>query len=342
MKILTALMVAALVSAFALPAMANSYSTTFSNPSAEASNWIQGGTNGVNWNNCLFSTDFAYGSQNGLVNYNDSICVLTGTWGQNQSAQVKIQVNSSPSVEFQESEVHLNTSISNGEITGYEINCSLVAGQSYLQIVRWNGRLGSFTELNGTETTCANGDVLGATRSGSTITAYKNGKAMTTANDTTYMGGAPGIGFYIQTILGGTALEANSEFGASSFTATDGTSTQTTTPPAGAAPSVSISWRTPGSGETILLKSQVTSLSQCPSVTNWKTLATSTGSSYSDTAVAVGSDYCYAAIFYQNGGYSAISPVGEIEVTSSGGKGTTGAAPQEVSPVSSLSVSAVN
>lgn len=333
MKIFTAFFLAAL----ALPAMANSYSTNFQNPSSEAANWIQGGTTGQSWNNCLFSPGFAYGAQKGLVNYDDSLCVLTGTWGQNQSAQIKIQINNSPTVQFQEAEVHLNTTISSGRITGYEINCSIVAGQHYLQIVRWNGGFGEFTELNGNGIGCANGDVLGATRSGSQITAYKNGVAVFSVNDSTYLGGSPGMGFYIQTIQTGTAAQANQEFGASAFSASDGTSTSFTS-----SPTVSLSWKTPGTGQTILLKSQVSSLSQCASVANWTSLSTVSGSSYTDTAVTVGGYYCYAAIFYQDGGYSAISNIGEIAVTASGGKGTTGAAPMQVSPVSNFTVSAVN
>ena len=162
--------------------------------------------------------------QPGTANYDDSACALTGTWGPNQSAQITIKINGSATAQFEEAEVHLNTTITANSITGYEINCSVIAGNPYVQIVRWNGALGNFTFLDGREYGCANGDVLMATRSGNTITAYKNGQSLFSVTDSTYTGGAPGMGFYIQNIQSGTAAQANAEFGASAFSATDGQS----------------------------------------------------------------------------------------------------------------------
>lgn len=216
-----------LVAASTLPALANSYSTSFplaQNPISESGAWLNGKSNGTNWNNCATATGFAYGTQSGTGNYDDSICGLTGTWGPNQSAQITIKINGANTAQFEEAEVHLNTTISANSITGYEINCSVVPGDPYLQIVRWNGALGSFTLLDSRAIGCVNGDVLSAARSGNTITAYKNGQAQFSVTDSTYNGGAPGMGFYIQTILSGTAAQANGEFGAAAFSANDGQS----------------------------------------------------------------------------------------------------------------------
>jgi hypothetical protein len=222
-------------------ALCNSYSTTFpltENPISEAGNWTNGGTVGLNWNNCRTTTNFAFGTQPGTSNYDDSTCTLNGTWGPNQTAQMTIHVLSTTNSDWAEAEIRLNTTVTAKSITGYEINCSVKpsgsGGGPYVQIVRWNGSLGSFTELNGTSSTgCANGDILKATISGGVITAYKNGAAVLTANDSTYTSGKPGMGFYIQNVDTTTAA-ADSAFGASAFSATDGlTTTGSSATPAG-------------------------------------------------------------------------------------------------------------
>jgi hypothetical protein len=221
-------------------ARCNTYSTSFpltENPISENGTWINGGVVGLSWNNCQTANGYAFGTQTGLIDYNDSICTVNGSWGPDQTAQLTIRVTSTSNAEFEEAEVHLRTTISLLSITGYEINCSVQpAGSSagpYMQIVRWNGLLGNFTELNGTSSVgCADGDVLKASISGSTIAVYKNGTQVLTSNDSTYTSGQPGMGFYIQNLLG-SASGANSEFGASYFTATDGlANTPATTPEA--------------------------------------------------------------------------------------------------------------
>ena len=52
---------------------------------------------------------------------------------------------SSASSVFEEVELRLRTTITPHSITGYEVNCSVSTNSSnnYLQIVRWNGALGS-------------------------------------------------------------------------------------------------------------------------------------------------------------------------------------------------------
>jgi hypothetical protein len=213
-----------------VPLWANSYATSFSsppapeNPISESSHWLNGGTNGTNWNNCQTTAGFVHGTQTGTgPNYADSVCVLTGTWTQNQSAEAVLKVPTNCTYGgsvYCELEVHLNTTITSGSITGYEFNISVASGNLYAQIVRWNGILGSFTELNGTTAVPlgVTGTILKATNVGGNLTLYVNGTAVTTATDSTYTGGSPGLGMYLQ---GTTGLSGN--YGFSSFAAVDST-----------------------------------------------------------------------------------------------------------------------
>jgi hypothetical protein len=153
----------------------------------------------------------------------DSTCIVSDSWGANQSAQATVKIVSSDSTGSEEVEIRLRTTITAHSNRGYEINCSVKSGKPYLQIVRWNGVLGNFTLLDARSVGCANGDVLKASISGSTITAYKNGTQIMQLNDSTFSGGAPGMGFYIRNFSSPT----NANFGFSNFTATDGSSTQT-------------------------------------------------------------------------------------------------------------------
>jgi hypothetical protein len=203
------------------------YTTNFpltENPISESGHWINGGTTGLDWTNVRTTPGMAFGTMPGNATgnsvYADSTAVLSGTWGPTQTVQATVSVISTPSSSVSaEVELRLRTTITAHSITGYEVNCSVRTGNGYLQIVRWNGPLGNFTYLpGGPAVQCVNGDVLKATISGSAITVYLNGVQMAQATDSTYTSGSPGIGFYLQ---GGTSA-LNSNFGFSSFTATDG------------------------------------------------------------------------------------------------------------------------
>jgi hypothetical protein len=201
----------------------NSYTTNFpltENPISEGGKWINGKVSGLDWANVRTTPGFAFGTETDTVDYDDSTAILAGTWGANQMAQAQIHVVSQSSNIFEEVEIRLRTSISAHSITGYEINCSVVPSNPYNQIVRWNGPLGSFTQLTGSSTGCADGDVLEATIVGSTITAYKNGVQLSQYTDSTFSSGSPGMGFYIQ---GGSASQ-ESNYGFSNFTASDSVS----------------------------------------------------------------------------------------------------------------------
>ena len=205
------------------------YTTNFpltENPISEGGRWINGAAAGLDWADIRTTPGLAFGTQPGnsvgTAVYSDSTAILSGTWGPTQTAQATISVlnASGSSNQYEEVEVRLRTSITAHSITGYEINCSVSTNPAnfYLQIVRWNGSLGSFTQLNGLNQHCVNGDVLKATISGSTITAYLNGVQVLQAIDGTFTGGSPGIGLFVQGVTG-----VNGNFGLSSFTATDGT-----------------------------------------------------------------------------------------------------------------------
>jgi chitodextrinase len=282
------------------------YTTTFpltENPISEGGNWINGSTNGVHWSNVRTTSEFAFGTEPGTIDYDDSTAVLSGAWGQNQAAQGTIKIVSADATQFEEVELRLNTTVTQDSITGYEINCSVKPGNSYMQLVRWNGPLGNFTGLSGADVACANGDVIKATNIGGTITAYLNGVAQFSWTDTTYKGGSPGIGFYIQN---GSA-STNADFGFSSFMASDSLTTDDTLP------------STPANLTATAISSSQINLSWTASTDNvgvagysvyrnGQETATTTSTNFSDTTAAPGTQYTYVvAAFDAAGNMSAHS-----------------------------------
>lgn len=201
---------------------ATMYQTNFpstENPLLESGNWVNGQVMGVDWANCRSTPGFGFGTQALVKKYDDSTCVVAGSWGPDQTVQATVSVKASDSAQFEEVELRLRTTITAHSITGYEINCPVKSGNPYLQIVKWNGPLGSWQQLDGRGVGCGNGTVLKATISGSTITVYRNGSQVMQLNDGTFKSGSPGIGFFLQN--GTTAQEAN--YGFSAFSADDGT-----------------------------------------------------------------------------------------------------------------------
>jgi hypothetical protein len=204
-----------------------SYTTKFpatENPISENGIWVNGAVTGVEWYNMRTTPNLAYGTMpgngTGSAQYADATAVLGGTWGANQDASATIAVTSASSTSgvYEELEIRLRTTITANSITGYEINTSIATGQnSYIEIVRWNGALGSFTilgEWDGVGSS-VNGDVMRATAVGSLISVYRNGTLIGTATDTTYPTGSPGIGAFLQ---GATGVNAN--YGLSAFSVT--------------------------------------------------------------------------------------------------------------------------
>ena len=208
-----------------LPAlcMARTYKTTFSlteNPISEGGNWINGQTDGIDWNDCRTTSGYICG--NGSVGaYKDPTALLTGGWGPDQAVEATVRtVNQNSSIN-EEVEFRLRSTISPNVNSGYEINFRcLKTSAAYTEIVRWNGPLGDFTHLHrntGTSPVFADGDVVKATIIGNVITVYINGVQVNQATDTTFTSGSPGIGFYLQ--RGDTGIY--NDYGFTCFTATD-------------------------------------------------------------------------------------------------------------------------
>ncbi len=235
---------------------AANYQTNFPNtevPLSQSGEWTDGGTTGLDWNNCRSKPGFAFGTQPGTKTADDSICLLPGGWNSDQSAQITLKINSTSNASQELEEVWLRTTLAAHTLTGYEIFCSIIPSNPFLRLSRWNGAKGDYTVLATASTTCVDGDVLKATVSGSTITVSKNGTSKLIVTDSKFTSGSPGMGFYIKDVVS-TAAAANAEFGVSAFSATGSASTDGSTggSPGGttgsAAPhQVSLSWNAPAS-----------------------------------------------------------------------------------------------
>ena len=202
---------------------AASYSTNFAlteNPISEGGTWITGKAVGLDWADVRTQPGLAFGTQNGSGGYNDSLAILKGTWGADQSASAVVHsVNPSGSI-TEEVEILLRFAIGPHSARGYEINFrALNSADSYTQIVRWNGPLGNFTYLDsrgGSAYGVKDGDTVKATIVGNTITSYINGVAKLSVTDSTFSSGSPGMGFYLQSASG-----VNADYGFKSYTASD-------------------------------------------------------------------------------------------------------------------------
>jgi hypothetical protein len=200
------------------------YTTNFplaENPIFEGGNWINGQTAGRDWANVRTTPGLAFGTESGTVKYDDSTALLTGAWGPNQMVEATVHTAYPNDNLSEEVELRLRSSLSIHRATGYEINfrCSRTE-KAYTEIVRWNGRLGSFTYLNratGSQYGVADGDVVRGTIVGNIITAFINGMEVLRATDDTYKSGSPGMGFYL---LRGSGV--NGDYGFTRFVATDG------------------------------------------------------------------------------------------------------------------------
>ena len=201
------------------------YSTTFSateNPISEGGRWINGQANGIDWKNVRTTPGLAMGTQSGVDGYDDSTALLTGTWSPTQTVQGTVySVNQlSGGSNNAEIEFRLRSTITPHTLNGYEINFRLRHdGSQYVEIVRWNGPLGSFTYVSRIDggPGIYNGDTIKATIVGNVITAYINGVQVLQGTDSTFTSGNPGIGFYVR----GT-VPKNTDFGFTSFQAWDG------------------------------------------------------------------------------------------------------------------------
>ncbi len=221
-------------------AIAGTYITTFpltEDPISEGGLWINGETVGLDWTNVRTTSGMAIGTMPGNAGppaqYADSTAILAGTWGPNQTAQATVAVVSASGTSgvFEEVELRLRTTITAQTNSGYEINCSVKPSDPYMQVVKWHGPLASWTQLDGREVGCVNGDIIKATITGTSptvINVYKNGSLIMSVTDSSspYTSGSPSIGFYLQ---GATGLIGN--YGLASFTASDEAASTPPSPP---------------------------------------------------------------------------------------------------------------
>jgi hypothetical protein len=240
LKILNKLAISALF-CVATAAQTAQYMTTFQtqeNPFSEGGKWIDGRVTGLDWGSVQTLPNAGGFHATGTIvngpNYNDSTAVLSGSWSSDQSASAVIYNALSASGCCKEVELRLRTTITAHSITGYEFDFSIVNGNNYLNLVRWNGPVNSFTycRLNGacdstTPTSVTGpqlhtGDTISAKAIGNELTLYVNNTLYFKTTDGTYQNGSPGIGFWNRN---GTVADFNN-FGFQSFVGTSLTGLQ--------------------------------------------------------------------------------------------------------------------
>ena len=199
------------------------YSTTFplsENPISENNAWINGGAVGFDWTNIHTVSGLAFGTQTNSGGFDDSLSILSGTWGPDQTVIATVHsVNQQTEGNIEELELLLRFTITAHSAQGYEVNFRASHdGSQYVQVVRWNGPLADFTVLQSLAGPGINdGDTVKATIVGNVITAYVNNVSVLSVTDSTYATGNPGMGFYFASAVG-----TNSDYGFTSYMASDG------------------------------------------------------------------------------------------------------------------------
>jgi hypothetical protein len=220
------------------------YTTGFDaaeNPISEGGAWLNGRVNGFDWSDVKTSDGNATGTQNRLpdgVNlYDDSVAVLSGTWGPDQTVEAVVHAANRTGSGASgwdgnayndcghEVELILRGTISAHSMYLYEVNfSSRIDGSGYTEIGKWTGPRGNFaygylSQLAGARYQVNDGDVVRASIVGNTISVYLNNEQIVSATDTVdpIARGNPGIGFYTNSGCTGTAH--NDDFGFKSMVA---------------------------------------------------------------------------------------------------------------------------
>jgi len=198
-----------------------SYRTLFGHdeiPISENEMWLNGRRDGIDWCDVVVKNGVAYGEESrmgvaerraeqgnlaagaaAVGDYDDPEAMLTGEWGRNQHATAKVFSKNQTEKYFQEVEIRLRSTIAPHSSTGYEVfwRC-LKTEKAYAEIVRWNGKIGDWSELKrlvGAQYGVKDGDVVEATIEGNLIKGFINGVEVISTTDDTFTSGAPGIGF---------------------------------------------------------------------------------------------------------------------------------------------------
>lgn len=213
------------------------YTTNFvgsESPISESGAWLNGQTDGTDWQDCAKGGGRGYGLQtaSGAL-FKDSSACLKGTWSAIHEAVGTVSFTIAEALADTcscEVEIFLQRRISPGVNSGYELTWRVGTDvDSYHALVRWNGPLGNFTPIFSEFGTASFGvdpaDTVRGTVSKSggntTVTAYKNSIAvpgMTVTEATTLADGAPGMGFFLHPEIGG-CDGSQPTFGFSSYTA---------------------------------------------------------------------------------------------------------------------------
>lgn len=223
-----------LLLAIAIPAECAYYTTQWlyqdnQNPLYEGGNWTNGLATGLEWSNCASVHGYVHGTQTGAGTgngqYTDSRAHLSGVWGGTQTVSAVVQVyNQAGATIGQEVELWVLSSISAHSIKGYEVDYSVESTDQYTAIARWDGALGSFAILGAVDFThyAQTGDQVTGVSSNGVIYLYLNGALIMSRSDATYTSGQPGIGFFLDNNNGTTSPGNSTNFGFTSFTASDG------------------------------------------------------------------------------------------------------------------------
>jgi hypothetical protein len=204
-------------------AAARTYTTKFpltENPISESNSWLNGKADGLDWSDVMTTQGRAYGTESGLNGYDDSTAILKGTWGSNQTVSATVFTTNQNSGGYEEVELRLRSSLTANICTGYEVLFQAYAPDGYATIVRWNGPFGDFDYINqyanNNYSGITNGSVISASISNNIIIGYVNGVEVISGTNNTYTRGNPGMGFWLNQATG-----LNSDYGFTSFTASD-------------------------------------------------------------------------------------------------------------------------
>jgi hypothetical protein len=181
---------------------------------SEGGKWKNGGKDGLDWYNVITKNGRAYGAVSKGA-YTDPTALLTGPWGKNQTVKAKVFSRNQAEKYYQEVEIRLRSTLKPHHCSGYEVfwRC-LKTEKAYVEIVRWNGKLGDWTSLKkhtGARFGVKDGDTVKATIEGNVIKGYINGVQVISAKDDTYKEGNPGMGFNYG------VEKSNTDFGFTSF-----------------------------------------------------------------------------------------------------------------------------
>jgi hypothetical protein len=167
-------------------------------PISEGGKWIDGGKDEIDWYNVITKNGVAHGAVSRGA-YTDPTALLGGSWGTNQAAKAKVFSRNQTGTYYQEVEIRLRSTLSSHRRTGYEVFWRCLKTQdAYVEIVRWNGKVGDRTSLrkhSGAQYGVKDGDLVEATIIGNVIKGYTNGVEVISTTDNTYNEGNPGMGF---------------------------------------------------------------------------------------------------------------------------------------------------